>query len=391
MRNQIHINKLLILIVFILVFVSGLPVISAPVGRFNYSNKKANVEIEADIAILNPDGSKEVRGNVVIKRGTLTIKGERAKFWDKENRAEVYGGVRAKDGDNILFCGLLKVYLDEEKSVATITPSIVSITRDDNNNITGKVLLKAQKIDIYHKENHIRGVGNVYVEQTTILSPKQQKEKGKTTDKMQLKSDVIDIFLDQNLDVAEGNVVITQDDMIAKAQKAKYFEKEGKLFLSGNAKTYQNLEGKVFLASDKMGAESNRAIYYTKNGKLHLFGDASTWQKDGFNEIHGEEIIYYSKEQRTVVMKALAKIYDKNAASEDKKRKDDILEKKSPTDVEKVAEEELAKLDKMEAEINKKEKQLESKMEKRKSKKDEKNAKSNIAKQKAKTEETGKK
>lgn len=337
--------------------------------------KKEDLTIDADVAMLNPDGTREVRGHVKIRRGTMVITGDRAKFFEKDNLAEISGGVRAVDEDTILICGFLKVYLTEEKSVATINPKIVNITRNEkDNSITGKVILSGEKIEIYHKENHIRAIDNVFMDQKN-LNRKKEEPKGSgeidfNSGDLQLKCEVMDIFMDSQVHISKGNVVIAQGDMIAKAHRCEFYQKEEKIILSGNAKTFQNLKGKVFISSTNLNAESERAVYYSNNAKLHLFDKARTWQKDGFNEIHGQEIIYYSREKRTVVLKAEAKIFDDKADSENKERKK-IIKGETSTDIEKIANDELKMLEQMEKDLEKKEEVLKNDM---KAAKDEKGA-----------------
>ncbi len=355
----------------ILVLVSASILCAAP------KKKGDDMTINADVAMINPDGTREVRGHVRITKGTMVITGSRAKFFEKDNLAEISGGVRAVDEDTILICGFLKVYLKEEKSVATINPRIVNLTRNQkDNSITGKVILSGEKIEIYHKENHIRAIDNVFMDQKSFKNKKKTTtgELDFASGDIQLKSDVMDIFMDAQINISKGNVVIAQGDMIAKSQRCEFYQKEEKIILSGNAKTFQNLKGKVFISSTNLNAESERAIYYSNNGKLHLFDKAKTWQKDGFNEIHGQEIIYYSREKRTVVLKAEAKIFDDKAESENKERKK-IIRGDVTTDIEKIADNELKMLEQMEKDLEEKEKILKEEMKAAKKKKAEETTK----------------
>ncbi len=358
------------IIIFILVLISSSVLSGAKKKKEEVAPVVQDMTITADVAMINPDGTREVRGHVKITKGTMVITGSRAKFFEKDNLAEISGGVRAVDEDTILICGFLKVYLKEEKSVATINPRIVNLTRDKKADaITGKIILTGEKIEIYHKENHIRAIDNVFMDQKSLNNKNKNKKNSGELDfssgDLQLKSDVMDIFMDAQINISKGNVVIAQGDMIAKAQRCEFYQKEEKIILTGNAKSFQNLKGKVFISSTNLNAESERAIYYSNNGKLHLFDKARTWQKDGFNEIHGQEIIYYSREKRTVVLRAEAKIFDDKAESENKKRKK-IIKGDETTNIEKIADDELKMLEQMEKDLEEKEKKLKEDMKKKK-------------------------
>jgi len=280
------------------------------------------LNISGGLVVFNSDGSKSIKGNLKLVKGTMIITADEGQYWEEQQQAFAYGNVKVIDKDRTLVCGALRADLDLHKNVATINPRLTSCERE-NGELKSKVILRANVIEIYEKLNKIRGISNVFLIQYNY-STSGKKKITKKEQISKLSCDRIEIFLDEKRIIAYGNVVIINVDMLAKGDKAEIYEKEQKLVLSGNAQAYQKRRKElVFVRNKNIFAEAEKLIYWGKEDKIHLIGRASSWRKGDANIIKGEKIIYYAKENRSIVLKAKAEIYP-----EEKKEKETVREKK---------------------------------------------------------------
>jgi lipopolysaccharide export system protein LptA len=101
--------------------------------------------------------------------------------------------------------------------------------------------------------------------------------------------------------IFEGNVVAKQGDLTISSDEMTVHNKEnnklGKIVALGNVKMNK---GDQF-------AESERAEYFEKEGKIVLTGDPHAWEND--NEIFGTKMIFYVEKEIFVVFGSKIFIY----------------------------------------------------------------------------------
>jgi len=276
-------TKLLLFIIIILFF--SLPIKS-------YQSKKP-MYIDGIVVLMNPDGSRQLKGNLKINYGTLKLTADQGTYYEKKGIAIIKGNVRVIDENRVLTCKLLTIDFNKNENTAKGNAKLVKLEKDfKTGQIKEKTTLFADTIKIFEKENIVIGNKNVLLVDETFENKVKKNS-------VSLFADYIKILLNKNEVIAIGNVKIKHENLVARGYSAHILQNQKKLILSGSSKNKK--ENFVFIENKDMFSRAKKMVYFTDPEKLILMGKAKSWQKNKKDVIFGDRIIHFP-DKKTVVI-----------------------------------------------------------------------------------------
>ena len=127
----------------------------------------------------------------------------------------------------------------------------------------------------------------------TVVGAAQSVPTIDTRKPLEILSQQLEVLQQDNKSIFSGDVVATQGDMTLSADKLIVF------FVDEN--TIERLEatGNVRFSQLDRTATAEKAVYLQEQGVLSLIGKAHVEQ--GMNTVAGDEIVFYTRENRSVV------------------------------------------------------------------------------------------
>jgi lipopolysaccharide transport protein LptA len=151
----------------------------------------------------------------------------------------------------------------------------------------------------------------------------KSQDKTKTKQPIHIKSDIMESVTSSGDTIFSGNVIVNYNDIVInsdkleviyqkvedrqtekKEKKSQNDEKKDANATSEEKKEKRKIDrliatGNVKITQNKMIITGSKAVYEKGPEKITITGDAQAW--DDKNRIKGETIIYYVKEERSVV------------------------------------------------------------------------------------------
>lgn len=114
-----------------------------------------------------------------------------------------------------------------------------------------------------------------------------------TRQPLEIQSQQLEIFQQKKQSVFSGDVVAVQEDMTLTTDRLTVF------FIDDNTVDYLEAVGSVKFTQLDRTATADKAVYRQADEVLTLLGDARVQQ--GKNVVSGEEIVFFVRENRSVV------------------------------------------------------------------------------------------
>ncbi len=286
---------------------------SEVLGQDSTKQDSDPVLIRGKVMYFNPDGSRTVKGDLVIVKGTSRITATEGEYDEKKGQAIARGSVKVTEPGSELTCGELRSFIEEERNLARGHPLLKrtrELAQEDGSVRRSTVVLSAEVIEILDGRKLIRATDRVKLTQNDITLtktgiPVPEADENVST----VTCNFMEIFGDGNRVVAKGAVQVTSPDFVATGGRIEFFDADQRMEIFGasfgdKAKAWQSVEKGEFaeVARGEVHGRGQHIIYHGRDEILNIIGKARTWRDGERNFVEGEKIIHYVKDNRTVVI-----------------------------------------------------------------------------------------
>lgn len=164
----------------------------------------------------------------------INIKSDKVEYSykDEEEVAVFIGAVEFKKGELVVLADKMQMYSQGKKAVAEDNVKIIIDTEDENRVLTSGYFE-------YHRDDEYAILKKS--PKMVIINKKQESGKRiKDFKDLTIISDIMEMFSKDGYSKALGNVVIEEGARRAYCDEAVYYEKDGKVIMTGSAMIEQN-------------------------------------------------------------------------------------------------------------------------------------------------------